>query len=145
ELERLLEMSVRRRLIADVPIGIMLSGGIDSSLITALAARVSNKPVATFTVTFPGYGSYDESRHAKIIAEHFGTTHTELPADAATVDLLPELARYFDEPLGDSSMVPTFLVSKLIRKFATVALSGDGADELFAGYPRYSWLLRQER
>jgi asparagine synthase (glutamine-hydrolysing) len=144
ELERLLADSVRMRLIADVPVGIMLSGGVDSSLVTAMAARVSSTPVRTFTISFPGHGAFDESPYARMVAEHFGTRHVELAAEAATVDLLPELARQYDEPLADSSMVPTYLVSRLIRKEATVALGGDGGDELFGGYLHYDWVRRQD-
>ena len=140
ELETLLKDSVRRQLIADVPVGILLSGGMDSSLITAVAARISSKPVKTFTITFPGHKSHDEGPFARLIADHFGTEHTELPAREASADLLPELARQFDEPMADSSMVPTFLVSRLVRQHATVALGGDGGDEIFAGYPHYKFL-----
>nr|MDP9323915.1 asparagine synthase C-terminal domain-containing protein [Acidobacteriota bacterium] len=143
-LESTLLDAVRLRLIADVPVGVMLSGGIDSSLITAMAARVSTR-VKTFTISFPGHGSYDESRHARSVAEHFSTDHVVLAAEPVTVDLLPELARQFDEPLADSSMVPTYLVSRLIRREATVALGGDGADELFGGYHRHSWVQSQAR
>lgn len=145
ELERLLECSVRRQLVADVPVGILLSGGMDSSLVTAIAARVSPKQVATFTISFPGHAEFDEGPHARQVAAHFGTRHTELAADPSDVRLLPELARQFDEPMADSAMVPTYLVSRMIRRHATVALSGDGGDELFAGYPHYSWLQREER
>jgi len=144
ELKGLLTDAVRRQLVADVPVGILLSGGVDSSLITAIAARVSEKPVKTFTISFPDYSSYDEAPFAQIVADHFGTEHTVLPAEAASVDLLPELARQYDEPLADSSMIPTFLVSRLVRQHATVAIGGDGGDELFAGYFHYSWLLYQE-
>jgi asparagine synthase (glutamine-hydrolysing) len=143
-LEELLTDSVRLRLIADVPVGILLSGGMDSSLVTALAARVSSKPVRTYTISFPGHGRYDEGPHARLVAEHFGTEHTELVAEPATVALLPELARQYDEPMADSSMTPTYLISKLIRSHATVALGGDGGDELFGGYLHYNWLLREE-
>jgi asparagine synthase (glutamine-hydrolysing) len=145
ELERLLLDSVRLRLIADVPVGVMLSGGVDSSLVTAMAARGSSGRVRTFNISFPGHGSYDEAPFARMVAEHFGTEHIELAAEAATVDLLPELARQFDEPIADSSMVPTYLVSRLIRKEATVALGGDGGDELFGGYPQHSWVQQQAR
>jgi asparagine synthase (glutamine-hydrolysing) len=144
ELERLLLDSVRMRLIADVPVGIMLSGGVDSSLVTAMAARVSSKPVRTFNISFPGHGAADESPFARIVARHFGTQHVELAAEPATVDLLPELARQYDEPMADSSMVPTYLVSRLIRQDATVALGGDGGDELFGGYLHYEWVRRQD-
>jgi asparagine synthase (glutamine-hydrolysing) len=145
DLERLLEASVRRQLVADVPVGVLLSGGVDSSLVTAMAARVSSTPVTTFTISFPGGGSYDESAYARLVARHFGTNHIEMPAEAASIELLPILARQFDEPIGDSSMLPTYLVSQLVRRHATVALGGDGGDELFAGYDHYSWLMRRER
>lgn len=140
ELESLLEDAVRRQLMADVPVGVLLSGGVDSSLVTAMAVRATPK-VKTFTVRFPGHGSYDETEHARLIARHFGTEHVELEAAASTVDLLPLLARQFDEPMIDSSMIPTYLVSKLIREHCTVALGGDGGDELFGGYPHYNRLL----
>ena len=142
ELSRLLEDSVRRQLVADVPVGILLSGGTDSSLVTAMAARTSSGPIKTFTVSFPGHGSYDEAPYARMVAEHFGTTHTELAAEPATVDLLPELAKQYDEPLGDSSMIPTYIVSRLIRESCTVAVGGDGGDELFGGYVHHSRVLR---
>lgn len=145
ELEALLLDSVRLRMIADVPVGILLSGGIDSSLITAMAARVSAKPVKTFTISFPGHGAYDEGPYARMVADHIGTDHMELAAEPASVKLLPELARQYDEPMADSSMVPTYLVSRLVRQHATVALGGDGGDELFGGYPHYSWMQQQEQ
>jgi asparagine synthase (glutamine-hydrolysing) len=143
ELERLLTDSVRLRLIADVPVGVMLSGGIDSSLVTAMAARVGPAKIKTFTVSFPGHGAYDEAPFARAVAEHFDTEHMELVAEPASVDLLPQLARQYDEPIADSSMVPTYLISKVIRQTATVALGGDGGDELFGGYPHYCWLQEQ--
>ncbi len=145
ELETLLLDSVRLRMTADVPVGILLSGGLDSSLITAMAARVSPQPVKTFTISFPGHGSYDEGPYAKLVADHFKTDHMELVAEPASVKLLPDLARQYDEPMADSSMVPTYLVSRLVRQYATVALGGDGGDELFGGYPHYSWIQQQER
>lgn len=145
ELESLLEDSVRRQLVADVPVGVLLSGGVDSSLITAMAVRASSN-VRTFTVGFPGHGKLDEREHARFIASHFGTRHTELSAEPATADLLPSLARQFDEPLVDSSMIPTYLVAELVRGQCTVALGGDGGDELFGGYSEYSRMLwMQER
>ena len=145
ELERLLADSVRLRLIADVPVGIMLSGGVDSSLVAAMAARVSSRRIKTFNISFPGHGAFDESPYARAVARHFGTEHVELAAEPATVDLLPELARQYDEPIADSSMVPTYLVSRLIRRDATVALGGDGGDELFGGYFQHSWVQQQGR
>jgi asparagine synthase (glutamine-hydrolysing) len=143
ELERLLLDSVKLRMIADVPVGILLSGGIDSSLVTAMAARVSPR-VKTFTISFPGHGRYDEAPAARRVAEHFGTDHNELVAEPASTDLILSLVRQFDEPIADSSLVPTYLVSRAIRRHATVALGGDGGDELFGGYRHYDWLRRHE-
>jgi asparagine synthase (glutamine-hydrolysing) len=139
-LEALLEDSVRRQLEADVPVGVLLSGGVDSSLITAMSARASNQ-VKTFTVGFPGFGRYDETEHARLIAGYFGTEHVELSAGQVTPDLLTLLAHQYDEPVIDSSMIPTYLVSQLVRQHCTVALSGDGGDELFGGYNHYNRLL----
>ncbi|MCL4512199.1 MAG: asparagine synthase (glutamine-hydrolyzing) [Bacteroidetes bacterium] len=145
ELERLLEGSVKQQLVADVPVGIMLSGGIDSSLVTAMASRASSEKVKTFTVTFPGFGTFNEAPYAKTVANHFGTDHTELEAGSVEPQIMIELARQYDEPIGDSSMIPMFMVSKLIRRHATVALGGDGGDELFGGYLHYSMILRTLR
>jgi asparagine synthase (glutamine-hydrolysing) len=136
----LLEDAVRRQLVADVPVGVLLSGGVDSSLVTAMAAR-NTRGIKTFTVHFPGHRQYDESEHARLIARHFGTEHMELEASDASTDLLPILARQFDEPLVDSSMIPTYLISRLVRDHCTVALGGDGGDELFGGYAHYNRLL----
>lgn len=144
ELETLLEGAVGRQLVADVPVGILLSGGVDSSLVTAMAVRRSNK-VRTFSIGFPGHGKLDETPHARLIARHFGTEHVELVAEPTTADLLPILVRQFDEPMVDSSMFPTWLVSHLVRQHCTVALGGDGGDELFAGYTGYSRLLWMQR
>jgi asparagine synthase (glutamine-hydrolysing) len=140
ELEHLLEDSVRRQLVADVPVGVLLSGGVDSGLVTAMAVRASSK-VKTFTIRFTGHAKYDETEHARLIARHFQTEHIELECPPATADLLTQLARQFDEPMVDSSMIPTFLVSQLVRQHCTVALGGDGGDELFGGYAHYSYLL----
>ena len=140
ELEGLLQDAVRQQMVADVPVGVLLSGGVDSSLITAMAVRASSQ-VQTYSIGFPGHGKLDETEHARLIARHFGTRHTELMAEEATADLLPRLARQFDEPIVDSSMIPTFLVSQLVRQHCTVALGGDGGDELFGGYGHYSRLL----
>ncbi len=140
ELEHLLEAAVRRQLAADVPVGMLLSGGLDSSLITAMAVRSSDQ-VRTFTIGFSGHGKLDETEHARLIARHFKTEHTELTAKPSTAELIPVLATQFDEPLVDSSMIPTFLVSQLVRGHCTVALGGDGGDELFGGYDHYSRYL----
>ena len=140
DLEALLENAVCRQLVADVPVGVLLSGGVDSSLITAMAVRASSQ-VKTFTVGFAGFGKYDETGHARLIAQHFNTEHIELNAGHITPDLLPLLARQYDEPMIDSSMIPTYLVSQLVRQHCTVALGGDGADELFGGYAHYDRLF----
>lgn len=144
EFEALLQDSVSRQMVADVPVGVLLSGGVDSSLITAMAVR-SSRQVKTFTIGFPGYGKLDETSHARLISRYFGTEHTELMADPATADLIPLLAHQFDEPMVDSSMIPTYLVSQLVRQECKVALGGDGGDELFGGYDSYSRLLRLKK
>lgn len=141
EFEEILEDSVKKQLVADVPVGILLSGGLDSSLVTAMAVRNSSH-VKTFNVRFPGYGSYDETEHARLVAGHFGTEHIELEAGNVSPDLLPKLAAQYDEPINDSSMIPTFLVCQMVRQHCTVALGGDGGDELFGGYGFYSTFSR---
>ena len=143
ELQELLLESVKTRLVADVPVGVLLSGGLDSSLITSAASAACPGQIKTFTVSFADGGNCDEREHARLIAEHFGTTHTELVSEATDIWLLDQMARQFDEPIGDPSAIPTFLVSKEIRKNATVALGGDGGDELFGGYKHYSYLSYQ--
>ena len=140
ELEVLLENSVKRQLSADVPVGILLSGGVDSSLITAMASRHSNQ-LKTFTVRFPDQKDFDETIHARRISEHFGTEHFELEALPVDTDFLFKLARQFDEPIIDSSIIPMFMVSELVQKHCKVVLGGDGGDELFGGYEHYSRLL----
>jgi asparagine synthase (glutamine-hydrolysing) len=140
ELEELLDNSVKHQLVADVPVGVLLSGGVDSSLITAIAARHTGH-LKTFNVRFPGHGKFDETAHARKISKHFGTEHIELEALPVDVDLLIKLARQFDEPIVDSSMIPMFMVSELVQPHCKVVLGGDGADELFGGYEHYSRLL----
>jgi asparagine synthase (glutamine-hydrolysing) len=145
ELETILSSAVRRQLVADVPLGILLSGGLDSSLVTAIAAKESERPIKTFTVSFPGHGSFNEGPFAKIVSDYFGTDHTELVAEPVAVSLLPLLARQYDEPLADHSIVPTSMLAGLVKKSVTVALSGDGGDELFGGYPHYCFLQKIDR
>ena len=124
---------MRRQLVADVPVGLLLSGEVDLSLITALAARCGSRAKA-FTVGFRNFPDYDETKHASLIASHFGTEHTVLEADDVKPDLLPKLAQQYDEPMVDLSMIPTYLVSQQIANHCKVALGGDGGDELFGGY-----------
>ena len=143
--QELLKDSVRLRLIADVPVGILLSGGIDSSLVTAMAVEVASKPVKTFTISFPRHEKYDERPYARLVASHFGTDHTELEMEPTSIDVISDLSKQYDEPIADSSMVPTYLISRLIRQHATVALGGDGGDELFGGYPHHCWVQHQNR
>lgn len=138
-LEKLLADSVAKRLLSDVPLGAFLSGGIDSSLIVALMQKSSPQKVKTFTIGF-AEREYDESRYAKAVAEHLGTDHHEQRLSVTeALGLIPTLAQIFDEPLGDASQLPTYLVSRCAREGVTVAISGDGGDELFGGYPRYAW------
>ena len=136
-LDQALTRSVQEHLISDVPLGALLSGGVDSSLIVALMQKVSTSPVKTFTIGFDNK-QYDESPWARQIAEHLGTEHQEIiTTPRETLEIIPSLPEIYDEPFGDSSAVPTCLISRLIRSQVKVALSGDGGDEQFAGYVRY--------
>lgn len=143
-LDQLLSDSVKKQLISDVPLGVLLSGGVDSSLITAYAAQHSSQRVKTFHITFDGFGKYNEQVYAKTIADYFDTEHIELSGNNLSFDTIDELVEYYDEPLADSSMLPTFLVSKLTKEHVTVALGGDGGDELFGGYTHYPMVLKHE-
>ena len=128
--------AVRERLVADVPLGALLSGGIDSSIVVALMAQASSQPVRTFTVGFPD-ARYDERAYARAVASLYATVHEEVEIEEDIASTLPRLAATFDEPLGDEAAFPTFLIAEQARRHVTVALAGDGGDEAFAGYERY--------
>jgi asparagine synthase (glutamine-hydrolysing) len=145
ELQSLLTRAVGEQLVADVPVAVLLSGGVDSSVITALAARASNSPVRTFTVTLPNHPRLDEQRYARSVADYLGTQHEELPLDESSVDLIETLAAQYDEPIADSSMIPTYLLARSVSRHCKVVLGGDGGDELFGGYLAYQTALRRER
>jgi asparagine synthase (glutamine-hydrolysing) len=137
ELRNLLADSVRMRLVSDVPLGILLSGGIDSSVVAALAVRASSETVKTFSISF-AESSFDESQYARAVAKFLGTDHHEERFSASlAANLVGEIGAWLDEPISDPSVVPTYLLSRFTRKHVTVALGGDGGDELFAGYPMY--------
>jgi asparagine synthase (glutamine-hydrolysing) len=138
EVRRLLQEAISRRLIADVPLGAFLSGGIDSSAIVALMAGVMGEPVKTFTIGFEDRDGFDERPYARAVAERFGTEHHESVVHPEAVDLVERLVWHHDQPFGDSSAIPTFLLNEVARREVTVALSGDGGDELFAGYERFA-------
>ena len=141
-LEEVLKRSVRQMLRADAPLGAFLSGGVDSSTIVALMGEESSVPVRTFSIGFHEKG-YDEAHHAREMARHLQTEHTELYAGPSeALDVIPRLPRLYDEPFADPSQIPTHLLCALTREHVTVALSGDGGDELFGGYNRYFWAPR---
>lgn len=137
ELRELLSDSVRMRLVADVPLGVLLSGGVDSSTVAAFAARHATETVKTFSIGF-SEDSFDETRYARAVAKHLGTDHyEEILSVEKAADLIGDIGTWMDEPLSDGSLIPTYLLSRFVRKHVTVALGGDGGDEIFAGYPMY--------
>lgn len=137
EVRARVEGAVERRLLSDVPLGAFLSGGIDSSVVVAVMARASSRPVQTFTIGFEDE-VLDEREHARLVADHFGTEHTEFVVEPDAADLLERLVWHHDQPFGDSSALPVFILSELTKQHVTVALTGDGGDELFAGYERFA-------
>ncbi|CAN5673220.1 asparagine synthase (glutamine-hydrolyzing) [soil metagenome] len=137
DLRELLADAVRMRLVSDVPLGILLSGGVDSSSVAAFATQFSTEKVKTFSIGFEE-DSFDESKYARQVAEHLSTEHYEDKLSVETAaDLISEIGTWLDEPMSDGSLIPTFLLSRFVRKYVTVALGGDGGDEIFAGYPMY--------
>ena len=144
QMERRLAEAVRMRLISDVPLGALLSGGVDSSIVVALMARESAGPVKTFSIGF-SKADFNEAEYARLVAQRFSTDHHELVVDPDINEILNHLTSLMEEPFGDSSMIPTYCVSQMARQHVTVALSGDGGDELFAGYDRYMVNLRRRR
>jgi asparagine synthase (glutamine-hydrolysing) len=142
EMEQRLAEAVRVRLISDVPLGALLSGGVDSSVVVALMARASSRPVRTFSIGFANQ-DFNETEHARVVAQRFGTEHQELVIEPEIEETVHRLTGSLEEPFGDSSMVPTYHVCRLARRSVTVALAGDGGDELFAGYDRYRTHLRR--
>lgn len=150
-LDEQLHRAVRRRLVSDVPLGAFLSGGVDSSLVAAIMAKESTRPVSTYTVGFEKIQQYDERVHARRVADHIGSQHTELVLDPDVWAILPMIVWHYGEPFGDASAVPTYFVSKAAREHVTVVLTGDGGDEALAGYDphlsahrarRFRWIPR---
>jgi asparagine synthase (glutamine-hydrolysing) len=137
--------AVERRLVSDVPLGAFLSGGVDSTIVVGLMSRLMAEPVKTFSIGFEGDAAYDETAYARLVADRYATDHTEFRVAPAAVDLIDTLIWHHDGPFGDSSAVPTYIVSRLTRQQVTVVLTGDGGDELFAGYVRFYAALISER
>ncbi|MEI6846141.1 MAG: asparagine synthase C-terminal domain-containing protein, partial [Candidatus Firestonebacteria bacterium] len=140
-----LVQAVEKRLVSDVPLGVLLSGGIDSAVITGIISRLLGKKINTFTVGFNDNESFDERKPAAFLAAYYKTLHTEMSAGAKDLGLLEKLVRFYDMPCGDPSALPTFIVAGLARKNVTVALNGDGGDEAFAGYDRFKAALLAEK
>lgn len=144
KLESIISEAVKIRLRSDVPLGAFLSGGLDSSLVVAFASEVLNRPLKTFSIGFHEQ-DFDELSYARLVAERFGTEHTEIIVEDDQMSIFSEMVRQFDEPFADSSAIPTYFVSREARRHVTVCLSGDGGDELFAGYDRYADAMRYAR
>jgi len=143
-LEEKLKDAVKIRMVSDVPIGTFLSGGLDSSLVTSFMAQAASHPINTFTIGFES-DEYNETAYARLIADDIGSIHREHPVELDAIDTLDKLIYHFDEPFADSSLIPTYYISKVAKENVTVILSGDGGDELFGGYNWYSWVLLVER
>ena len=141
----LLTQAVRRRLVADVSLGVFLSGGLDSSIIVGIMSGLVQEPVRTFSIGFTGDPRFDETAYARLVSRRFGTQHTEFIAEPSSVGLIERLVWHHDGPFADSSAIPTYLLSRMTRQHVTVALNGDGGDELFAGYLRFYAAVASER
>ena len=141
----LVQQAVARRLVSDVPLGAFLSGGIDSTIVVGIMSRLIDAPVKTFSIGFEGDAAYDETRYAREAARRFGTDHIEFRVTPSAIDLVEKLVWHHDGPFGDASAIPTYIISKLTREHVTVALTGDGGDELFAGYTRFPAAVAAER
>ncbi len=144
QVRALLTEAVRKRLVADVPLGAFLSGGVDSSIVVGLMSRLMDQRVKTFSLGFAGEPGFDETRYARLVAGHFGTDHTEFVVEPKAFDLIEPLVWHHDGPFGDPSAIPTYIVARLTRQHVTVALNGDGGDELFAGYLRFQAAMAAE-
>jgi asparagine synthase (glutamine-hydrolysing) len=145
DVRALVTRAVERRLVADVPLGAFLSGGVDSTIVVGLMTQLTGKPVRTFSIGFAGDPMYDESDYARMVAGRFGAQHTEFRVHPHALQLVDKLIWHHDGPFGDASAIPTFIVSQLTREHVTVVLTGDGGDELFAGYRRFGGALAAER
>jgi asparagine synthase (glutamine-hydrolysing) len=145
EFAELLQQTVRSQLVSDVPVGMLLSGGIDSSAIAAMMARATDRPITTFTVGFDLPGAHNELDHARAVARHLGADHHELVLSPNAAELLPDLVRHMDEPVADPALLPTYLICRFAHEKVPVVLTGEGGDELLGGYPRYEWFARAGR